>query len=36
MADLEVDPSVFNTAALYQKSNIVNTESATPPPTLHR
>ena len=28
--------NVFNTAALYQKSNEVNTESVTPPPTLHR
>jgi hypothetical protein len=27
--------NVFNTAALYQKSNEVNTESVTPPPTLH-
>lgn len=28
--------NVFDTAALYQKSNEVNTESVTPPPTLHR
>jgi hypothetical protein len=26
--------NVFNTAALYQKSNDVNTESVTPPPTV--
>jgi hypothetical protein len=31
-----VASNVFNTAALYQKSNEVNTESVTPPPTLHR
>jgi hypothetical protein len=31
-----VASNVFNTAALYQKSNDVNTESVTPPPTLHR
>jgi hypothetical protein len=28
--------NVLDTAALYQKSNEVNTESVTPPPTLHR
>jgi hypothetical protein len=28
--------NVFDTAALYHKSNEVNTESVTPPPTLHR
>jgi hypothetical protein len=28
--------NVHNTAALYQKSNVVNTESVTPPPTIHR
>ena len=31
-----VASNVFDTAALYQKSNDVNTESVTPPPTLHR
>ena len=31
-----VASNVFSTAALYQKSNDVNTESITPPPTLHR
>jgi hypothetical protein len=31
-----VASNVFDTAALYQKSNIVNTESVTPPPTIHR
>ncbi len=31
-----VADNVFSTAALYQKSNDVNTESITPPPTLHR
>ena len=31
-----VASNVFDTAALYQKSNVVNTESVTPPPTLHR
>ena len=31
-----VASNVFDTAALYQKSNDVNTESVTPPPTLRR
>ena len=31
-----VASNVFDTAALYQKSNDVNTESVTPPPTLHK
>jgi hypothetical protein len=30
-----VATNVHNTAALYQKSNEVNTESVTPPPTVH-
>jgi hypothetical protein len=31
-----VSGNVYSTAALYAKSNEVNTESVTPPPTLHR
>jgi len=30
-----VATNVHSTAALYQKSNEVNTESVTPPPTVH-
>jgi hypothetical protein len=33
---LDVATNVHTTADLYKASNIVNTESITPPPTIHR